>query len=69
MYGKWISWLSGWDDFPYTSVPATVIAWATNNTNLLLGSTGGLDIYSTVDEDGVPQCDPRCGRFFHQDND
>lgn len=68
MYNKWIAWLAGWDDFPYSSVPVTVVGWATSNTALLQGSTSGVDVYNTVDEGGIPQCDPRCGRFFHQDH-
>lgn len=29
----------------------------------------GIDVYTTTDADGIPQCDEGCGRFFHQDND
>jgi hypothetical protein len=67
-YKKWIDWLVGFEGFPYTTVPLSVVGWAVSNPNLLQGSTSGIDIYTTKDSGGIPECDPRCGRFFHQDN-
>ncbi|EKG17256.1 hypothetical protein MPH_05546 [Macrophomina phaseolina MS6] len=67
MYNKWVSAaLAGFDGFPYDSVNVTVSGWATNDTSLLQGSTDGVTIHSsTVDADGIPECDPACGRAFH----
>ena len=55
----------GW---PYSTVKANVVGWAVRSTSLLQSSTSGLDVYTTKDSEGIPECDPRCGRFFHQDN-
>ncbi|RHZ48401.1 uncharacterized protein CDV56_103241 [Aspergillus thermomutatus] len=46
-----------------------VVGYAVRDRSLLEGDTSGLDIYTNRDEGGVPECDPACGRFFHQDND
>ncbi|KAF2027292.1 hypothetical protein EK21DRAFT_114923 [Setomelanomma holmii] len=37
--------------------------------SLLEGDTTGLDIYTTTNTDGVPECDPRCYRALHLDGD
>ncbi|KAF2218872.1 hypothetical protein BDZ85DRAFT_244425 [Elsinoe ampelina] len=66
---KWIDSLAGYDGWPYSDVEVNVVGYAVTNTNLLQGSTTGLDIYTTKDSGGIPECDPRCGRFFNQDND
>ncbi|KAL3417433.1 cellulose-binding family ii [Phlyctema vagabunda] len=66
---KWTDNLSGFMGWPFDNIPVSVTGWAVKNTNLLQGSTSGTDVYTTTDEEGIPQCDPRCGRFFHQDND
>ncbi|OBT70853.1 hypothetical protein VF21_10216 [Pseudogymnoascus sp. 05NY08] len=65
---KWTDNLAGFMGWPYDNIPVSVVRWAAKNTNLLQGSTSGIDVYTTADQDGVPECDPRCGRFFHQDN-
>jgi hypothetical protein len=64
---KWTDELVGFDGFPYSSVPVKVVGWAVSSTSLLQGETSGIDVYTTKDSDGAPECDPRCGRFFHQD--
>ncbi|KAF3940582.1 hypothetical protein ABW19_dt0208891 [Dactylella cylindrospora] len=64
---KWMDWLVGFDGFPYSSVPVRIVGYAVRNTGLLQGSTSGYDVYTTTDSGGIPECDPRCGRFFHQD--
>ncbi|KAK6532755.1 hypothetical protein TWF281_006932 [Arthrobotrys megalospora] len=64
---KWIDWLVGFDGFPYSSVPVKIVGYAVRNTGQLQGSTSGYDVYTTKDSGGIPECDPRCGRFFHQD--
>ncbi|KAL0257119.1 hypothetical protein SLS55_007929 [Diplodia seriata] len=67
MYNKWVSAaLTGFDGFPYESVNVTVSGWATNDTSLLEGDTSAYTIHSsTVDVNGVPECDPACGRAIH----
>ncbi|KAF3910827.1 hypothetical protein ABW20_dc0104503 [Dactylellina cionopaga] len=64
---KWIDWLVGFDGFPYSSVPVKIVGYAVKSTSQLQGSTSGYDVYTTKDSGGIPECDPRCGRFFHQD--
>ncbi|KAK4034460.1 hypothetical protein C8A01DRAFT_18748 [Parachaetomium inaequale] len=64
---KWMDKLVGFEGFPYSSVPVKIVGWAVSDKNLLQGSTDGIDVYTTTDEGGIPECDPRCGRFFHQD--
>ncbi|KAL3471095.1 hypothetical protein BJX99DRAFT_33247 [Aspergillus californicus] len=68
-YNKWIAGLAGFDDWPYDTVAVEVVGYAVRDTSLLEGDTTGLDIYTTTDADGIPECDPVCGRFFHQDGD
>lgn len=71
-YNKWVSKaLAGFDGFPYDSVDVSISGWATNNTALLEGDTSGLTLHTdTADVDGIPECDPKCGRAFHYtDND
>lgn len=67
-HDKWMQWLIGFDKFPYTSVPVKVVGWAVSDKNLLQGSTSGIDVYTNRDSGGIPECNPACGRFFHQDN-
>lgn len=68
-FNKWIAALAGFDGFPYDSVDVNVVGWAVRDTSLLQGDTSGVDVYTTTDADGIPECDPTCGRFFHQDGD
>ncbi|KAL2846187.1 hypothetical protein BJY01DRAFT_175892 [Aspergillus pseudoustus] len=68
-YNKWIAGLAGFDGWPYDTVEVNVVGYAVSDTSLLEGDTTGLDIYTTTDADGIPECDPTCGRFFHQDGD
>ncbi|KAL5363884.1 hypothetical protein BJX96DRAFT_178473 [Aspergillus floccosus] len=68
-FNKWITVLAGFDGFPYTSVDVNVVGWAVRDQSLLQGSTEGIDVYTTTDTEGIPECDPSCGRFFHQDGD
>ncbi|KAB8074273.1 hypothetical protein BDV29DRAFT_156752 [Aspergillus leporis] len=68
-FNKWIEKLSGFDGFPYNTVDINVVGWAVKDKSLLQGDTSGIEVYTTTDESGIPQCDPGCGRFFHQDND
>ncbi|KAJ0419920.1 hypothetical protein BJY00DRAFT_149862 [Aspergillus carlsbadensis] len=68
-YNKWISGLAGFDGWPYDTVEVNVVGYAVSDPALLEGDTTGLDIYTTTDADGIPECDPSCGRFFHQDGD
>ncbi|KAH8898877.1 cellulose-binding family II protein [Thozetella sp. PMI_491] len=68
-YQNWFKWLYGYDNFPFSSIPVSVVGWAVRDKSLLQGSTSGIDVYTNKDESGVPQCDPACGRFFHQTGD
>lgn len=68
-YAKWFSWVSGYDSFPYGNISVKVVGWAVKDTSLLEGDTSDIDVYTDVDADGIPQCAPACGRFFHQDGD
>jgi len=67
-YQKWFQYLYGYDGFPFSEIKVNVVGWAVSNINLLQGSTSGIDVYTTKDLGGVPECDPRCGRFYHHDN-
>ncbi|KAE8355452.1 hypothetical protein BDV28DRAFT_42730 [Aspergillus coremiiformis] len=67
-FNKWIAELAGFDGFPYSTVDVNVVGWAVKDKSLLQGDTSKIQVYTTTDEDGIPQCDARCGRFFHQDN-
>ena len=68
-FNKWIEVLAGFDGFPYTEVAIKVVGWAVRDTGLLGGDVSGIDVYTTTDAEGIPQCDETCGRFFHQDGD
>ncbi|KAK7737141.1 hypothetical protein SLS63_002932 [Diaporthe eres] len=68
-YQKWFKWVYGWDNFPFDNVKVNVVGWAVKDKSLLEGSTEDLDIYTDIDEEGIPQCAPSCGRFFHKDGD
>lgn len=45
------------------------MGWAVKDKSLLEGSTEGLDIYTDVDSEGIPQCAESCGRYFNQAGD
>ncbi|KIY68537.1 hypothetical protein CYLTODRAFT_489665 [Cylindrobasidium torrendii FP15055 ss-10] len=66
--GKWMEWLYGYDAFPFSSIPVTVVGWAVKDTSLLQGDSSGFNVYTDTDPEGIPQCAESCGRFFHQDN-
>lgn len=61
---KWTDNLTGFMGWPFPVVTSTVVGWAARDKTLLEGSTAGIDFYTTKDSEGVPECDPRCGRFF-----
>jgi hypothetical protein len=65
---KWTDKLTGFNGWPFDTVTSKVVGWAARDKALLQGDLGGVDFYTTKDGDGIPECDPRCGRFFHQDN-
>lgn len=56
----------GW---PYETVDVEVVGWAVRDNVTIQGLTSGIDVYTTIDSSGIPECDTRCGRFFHQDGD
>lgn len=66
-YNKWISVLAGFEGFPYETVDVNVVGWAVKNKNQLQGDVSGIQVYTDVDGEGIPQCAESCGRFFHQD--
>ncbi|KAL1585988.1 hypothetical protein WHR41_04752 [Cladosporium halotolerans] len=67
---KWTDHLTGFMGWPYQNVSANVVGWAVSDASKLQGSTDNIQVYdSTADAEGIPECDPRCGRFFHQDSD
>ncbi|KAL4864915.1 hypothetical protein BDV12DRAFT_158173 [Aspergillus spectabilis] len=68
-FNKWIAGLAGFGGWPYDTVQVNVVGYAVNDVGLLEGDTSGADVYTTVDSEGVPQCEEACGRFFHQDGD
>lgn len=68
-YQKWFEWVYGYDNFPYSNISVSVVGWAVKDESLLEGSTSGLEIYTDVDSEGIPQCAEACGRFFHLDGD
>ncbi|GIK07212.1 hypothetical protein Aspvir_002868 [Aspergillus viridinutans] len=68
-FNKWIAGLAGFDGWPYKTVEVNVVGYAVRDRSLLEGDTSRLDIYTNQDEGGIPECDPACGRFFHQDGD
>lgn len=68
-FNKWIEVLAGFDGFPYDEVAIKVVGWAVSDESLLEGDVSGIDVYTTTDADGIPQCDEGCGRFFHIDDD
>jgi len=65
---KWIDWLVGFDNFPFTEVKVQVVGWAVYAPSLLKGDTSGIQVYTDKDAAGVPQCSEECGRVFHQDS-
>lgn len=68
-YQRWFEWAYGFDNFPFQEVSVSVVGWAVKDESLLEGSTDGIDVYTDVDAEGIPQCAEACGRFFHQDGD
>lgn len=68
-FSKWIAILAGFEKFPYKTVDVNVVGWAVKNKSQLQGDTSGIQVYTTTDSGGIPECDPKCGRFFHQNND
>lgn len=60
--------MKGYNCFPYGHIPVKIVGWAVSNKSSL-AFTDSTPVYtSTKDGSGVPECDPKCGRFFHRDN-
>lgn len=68
-YQKWFEWVYGYDGFPYTKVGVNIVGWAVSDTSLLEGSTSDIDVYTDVDDDGIPMCALGCSRDAHLDSD
>jgi hypothetical protein len=62
---KWVQTLVGFEGFPLTEATVKVVGYAFKDESLLEGDTSGIDVYTTVDADGVPECDVRCYRGAH----
>ncbi|KAF3053467.1 hypothetical protein E8E11_009277 [Didymella keratinophila] len=65
---KWFDVLVGFEGFPLTKLSVKTVGYAVKDKSLIQGSTSGLDIYTTTDADGVPECDARCYRGAHLDD-
>lgn len=59
--------LAGFEKFPYSTVDVNVVGWAVKNKSQLQGDVSSIQVYTITDSGGIPECDPKCGRFFHQD--
>lgn len=68
-YDDWFTWVYGYNGFPFSNIKVKVVGWAVSDKSLLQGSTEGIQVYTDKDSEGIPQCAPACGRFFHQDGD
>lgn len=66
---KWVDTLAGFEGFPYTEANLKVVGYAVKDESLLEGDTSDIDVYTTADADGVPECDTRCYRGAHLDDD
>ena len=60
---KWTDKLTGFEGWPFDTVTSQVVGWAARDKTKLEGTVSG-DFYTTRDGEGIPECDPRCGRFF-----
>ncbi|KAJ4311000.1 hypothetical protein N0V94_008167 [Neodidymelliopsis sp. IMI 364377] len=65
---KWFDVLVGYEGFPLTKLNVKTVGYAVKDKSLIQGDTTGLDIYTTADGDGVPECDTRCYRGAHLDD-
>ncbi|KAJ4334339.1 hypothetical protein N0V95_009188 [Ascochyta clinopodiicola] len=65
---KWFDVLVGFEGFPLTKLTVKTVGYAVKNKNQIQGDATGLDIYTTADADGVPECDTRCYRGAHLDD-
>ncbi|QDS68532.1 hypothetical protein FKW77_010899 [Venturia effusa] len=67
---KWTQVLAGFEGWPFRDVPVKVVGWAAPSQSLMQDWNDENErwrFYSDKDEDGIPQCSPACGRFFHLD--
>lgn len=66
---KWMDVLVGYEGWPFTDVPVKVVGWAARSQGLMQGwsESEGYKFHGDRDREGIPQCSPTCGRFFHQD--
>jgi hypothetical protein len=65
---SWVETLVGFEGFPLTEANVGVVGYAVKDRTLLEDDTSGLDVYTTTDADGVPECDTRCYRGAHLDD-
>ncbi|KAI5359810.1 putative metallopeptidase, catalytic domain superfamily [Septoria linicola] len=62
---KWVDVLVDFDGFPLTSTEVNVVGYAVKDISLLEGDTSDIDIYTSTDADGVPECNTACYRGAH----
>ncbi|KAK0111125.1 hypothetical protein ONS95_001501 [Cadophora gregata] len=64
---KWTDKLTGFMGWPYKTIPVKITGWATKTPSLLQGLSSSEKVHTMVDLEGIAECDPRCGRFYHTD--
>ncbi|OWZ02719.1 Neutral zinc metallopeptidase [Phytophthora megakarya] len=66
-YKAWNEWLIGYDCWPFDTIEAKIVGWATTDASLFDWSDDSLGtIYTTEkDAEGVPQCPEAC--YKHKD--
>jgi hypothetical protein len=64
---KWMDVMAGHNNWPYAEVPVNIVGWAVRNRGQLQWSDTSVDITVNNIRENAPQCNPDCGRFFHQD--
>jgi hypothetical protein len=65
---SWVETLVGFEGFPLTEANVEVVGYAVKDMALLEGDASAIDVYTTADADGVPECDTRCYRGAYLDD-
>lgn len=66
---KWMAFMKDFMGWPYGDIPIELAGYAVRDRSLVEGVDELPFVYTAGDKDGIPECDPRCGRFFHRDGD
>lgn len=64
----WFRQLIGYDCWPYQEIPVTVTGWATRDRSRLAWTDNTVPVYVGMIRENAPECDQRCGRFFHKES-